>query len=81
MTPSLRPLHPDETFSRQMLDKFERVSTEGLIDSLLPGRPEALKARPDGTIMNGHHRVRIFRDRGVDALPREIVEPDAPPEY
>jgi hypothetical protein len=37
-----------------------------------------LKARPDGTILDGHHRVHVLRTRGenVDALPREILERD-----
>jgi len=34
-----------------------------------------LKARPDGTVIDLHHRVKILRDRGVDVhrLPREII--------
>jgi hypothetical protein len=35
----------------------------------------ALKARPDGTIIDGHHRIKVLRERGidVDGLPREMV--------
>ena len=35
--------------------------------------------RPDGTIVDGHHRIKILRDRGIDvnARPREIVETEA----
>jgi hypothetical protein len=52
------------------------MSTEALVNSLVPGQPGALKARPDGTMLDGHHRVHILRVRGldVDALPREIVD-------
>jgi hypothetical protein len=34
----------------------------------------ALKARPDGTVLDGHHRI-VLRERevGVDTLPREVV--------
>jgi hypothetical protein len=50
------------------------LSTDQLMKSLLPGRNECLKARPDGTILDGHHRLWVLRERGVniDALPREI---------
>ncbi len=49
-------------------------ATEELLESLLPGRLECLKARPDGMILDGHHRIKVLRERGtnVDALPREI---------
>lgn len=44
-----------------------------LIRSLCPGEPGALKVKPDGTIMDGHHRVYVLRERGldIDALPRK----------
>jgi hypothetical protein len=37
-----------------------------------------LKVRPDGTILDGHHRVHVLRGRGedVDALPREVRAKD-----
>jgi hypothetical protein len=43
------------------------------------GQQGSLKARPDGTIVDGHHRIKVLRDRGVDvdALPREIIPKDA----
>jgi hypothetical protein len=45
------------------------------VRSLAPGQANALKARPEGTLLEGHHRIHILRGRGVDvdALPREIV--------
>ncbi|MGH9643668.1 MAG: hypothetical protein ACRD3Q_14750, partial [Terriglobales bacterium] len=72
----LKPLHPDKALSPAKLAGMERLSTEVLEQSLLPGQPNCLKARPDGTILDGHHRIYILRKRGrdVDALPREIVE-------
>ncbi|MBZ5728306.1 MAG: hypothetical protein LAP87_25400 [Acidobacteriia bacterium] len=53
---------------------MERLSTDVLKLSLIPGQRDCLKARPDGTILDGHHRVYVLRRRGVDvdALPREI---------
>jgi hypothetical protein len=51
------------------------LSTAELIASLEPGRSGALKARPDGTILDGHHRIVVLRERkvSVDTLPREVV--------
>ena len=46
------------------------------MESLKPGQPNSLKTRPDGTVIEGHHRVKVLRDRGVDvdSLPREVIE-------
>jgi hypothetical protein len=54
---------------------MERRTTDVLRDSLLPGQKDSLKTRPDGTILDGHHRIYILHKRGVnvDALPREII--------
>jgi hypothetical protein len=74
--PPLKPLHPDDSLSPAKLNKYGQASTEELSDSLKPGQEGSLKARPDGTMIDGHHRVKILRDRGVDvdSLPREIIE-------
>ena len=71
----LKPLHPDSTLSASKLAIFERLTIEILVQSLVPGQRDCLKARPDGTILDGHHRIHVLRKRGVDvdALPREIV--------
>jgi hypothetical protein len=76
--PPLKPLHPDGSLNPSKLAKMERSSTEALLESLIPGLRDSLKARPDGTILDGHHRVYILRRRGihVDALPRDIVIKD-----
>jgi ParB-like chromosome segregation protein Spo0J len=78
--PQLRPLHPDESLSPAKLANYNRRTTTELIDSLRPGQSEALRVRPDGVILSGHHRVRILRIRGIDVdqLPREVVEKDTP---
>jgi len=74
-SPSLRPLHPDVLLSPAKLAERERRTTDFLQTSLLPGQKDCLKTRPDGTILDGHHRIYILRQRGVDvdALPREII--------
>ena len=75
--PPLKALHPDETLSKPKLIVFERMSTEALTQTLLPNQPDSLKVRPDGTILDGHHRQdskrprrgrRLFAARG--RLPR-----------
>ena len=73
---SLKPLHAEGSLSQPKLTAFRKLSTEDLIGSLRPGETGALKVKPDGTIMDGHHRVYVLRERGVDvdALPRESLE-------
>lgn len=73
--PPLKPLHTDESLIVGKLEKFRRLQTETIIASLAPKQDGALKARADGTILDGHHRIKILRERGfdVDVLPREIV--------
>jgi ParB-like chromosome segregation protein Spo0J len=77
--PPLKPLHADSSLIGSKLDKYGKLSDKELIDSLSPGQQDSLKARPDGTIVDGHHRIKILRDRGVDvdSLPREIIPKDA----
>jgi hypothetical protein len=73
--PPLKPLHPDSSLSPAKLAKYAKASTQALIDSLKPGQDGALKTRPDGTMVDVHHRIKILRERGieVDSLPREII--------
>jgi len=80
MQPPLVPLHADETLSPSKLAAYGRLSTTQLIESLESGQTGALKTRPDGTVLDGHHRIKILRDRGVevDSLPREVVPKDPP---
>lgn len=77
--PPLKPLHADSSLIESKLDKYGKLSDQELINSLQPGDRGSLKARPDGTIVDGHHRIKILRDRGVDvdSLPPEIIPKDA----
>jgi hypothetical protein len=79
--PPLKPLHADSSLIKSKLDMFGKLSNQELIDSLKPGQQGSLKVRPDGTIVDGHHRIKILRDRGVDvdSLPREIIPKDPMP--
>ena len=76
----LKMLHANEALNRVKLEKFSRLSDQELIASLTPGQDGSLKARPDGTVLDGHHRLKILRERGVDidALPREVIAKDSP---
>jgi hypothetical protein len=71
----LKPLHSDNALSKAKLQAMEKSDTDTIQRSLLPGNEHCLKARPDGTILDGHHRIKILRERGVDvnALPREVI--------
>lgn len=72
--PPLKPLHAGTSLNGVKLAQMERIPTEELMRSLIPGQKDCLKTRPDGTILDGHHRIHVLRQRGVDvdALPREV---------
>jgi hypothetical protein len=74
-TPPLKPLHRDESLLPLKLATIRSFTTSNIIDSLQPGQTGALKTRPDGTILDGHHRIYVLRERGVvvDDLPREVI--------
>ena len=72
----LKFLHPKTSLSLVKLDAFRRLSTDKRKASLHVGLAHSLKARPDGTLLDGHHRLTVLLERGVDiqALPRDIIE-------
>ena len=74
--PPLKFLHSESDLIELKLEYFRRVSTEDLIESLEPEQEGALKAKSDGTIMDGHHRIKVLGERSIDVnkLPREIWE-------
>jgi len=74
--PHLRFLRAETTLNHGKLTLFRRLSSEEIKSSLAPGRPGSLKARPDGTVLDGHHRLAILIERGEDIneLRREIME-------
>jgi hypothetical protein len=73
--PLLKPLHPETSLSLAKLAIFKKLSTDMLMQSLVPGHEHCLKTRPDGTILDGHHHVNVLmgRDIDADALPREVI--------
>jgi len=76
MLPRLQFLHSENLLNAVKLANFRQISTEALKSSLLPGQAGSLKARPDGTVLDGHHRLSILIERHEDihSLPREIIE-------
>lgn len=78
----LVPLHADETLIASKLDTYRKLSIQMLVESLTPGLKDSLKARPDGTMLDGHHRIKVLRERNVDVdlLPREVIEKEPLPE-
>ncbi len=77
--PRLKFLHSAGALSPVKLEVFRRLPTEAIVSSLHPGQPGSLKARPDGTVLDGHHRLSILVERGEDIqqLPREIIEKES----
>ena len=64
------------------VERIELVDVQGMPAGVIenkPGQSGSLKARPDGTVLDGHHRLKILRERGIDidALPREIIGRDS----
>jgi hypothetical protein len=76
--PPLKPLHSQSSLNNTKLATFEKLSTEILVASLAPRQQAGLKTREDGTILDGHHRITVLRNRGiaVDDLPRDVVLKD-----
>jgi len=74
--PPLSSLHAENSLRPDKLAKMRQASTETLLASLLPPLKDCLKTRRDGTILDGHHRVFVLRERGVevDQLPRDVIE-------
>ncbi|MBX9622732.1 MAG: hypothetical protein K2X82_02865 [Gemmataceae bacterium] len=79
MPPPLRPIHTDAVYQsgpgKLSLTYWRSRSTADILASLLPGRAEALRVKPDGRVMNGNTRLKVLAERGVDIdqLPREDV--------
>jgi hypothetical protein len=62
--------------NRVKLDMFRRLTSDELKSSLGLTQPGCLKTRPDGTVLDGHHRLNVLVERGEDIhqLPREIMK-------
>lgn len=72
----LKLLHAEDVLIELKLEFFRKLTTEALVESLIPDTAHGLKSKSDGTIMDGNHRVKVLLERGfdVDNLPCEIWE-------
>jgi hypothetical protein len=68
-------LHSEAILSQVKLERFRTLASAALIESLRPGQSGALRTRADGTVLEGHHRLVVLRERGIDidVLPREVL--------
>ena len=77
--PPLRPIHTDAVYqagpAKLPLGYWRSRPTAEILDTLVPGRVEALRVKPDWRVMNGNTRLKVLIERGVDVdgLPREEV--------
>jgi len=75
--PPLQLIHTDAVYlsgpGKLSLNYWRTRTTKEIEDSLRPGRPEALRVKPDGRVMNGNTRLKVLLERGedIDQLPRE----------
>ena len=74
----LKSLHPESSLNQPKLAQFDKLTTEELIESLSPGQEGALKVKRDGTVVDGHHRIKDRRV-DVDALPCELFDEEPLP--
>lgn len=81
-TPSIRRLHPDETYetdprAKRSLEYWRQRTTNEIIESLQPdpGNREGLTVKPDGIVVQGNTRLKVLEERGLDvnSLPRAIL--------
>lgn len=77
--PPLRLIHSDAVYAsgvgRLALRYWRTRPTGEILATLLPGRTEALRVKPDGRVMNWNTRLKVLIERGedIDSLPREDV--------
>lgn len=78
--PELRLIHSDETMekgvARFSLAFWRGKSNAEIIESLQTEKPEGLKIKTDGRILNGNVRCKVLLERNFDInqLDFEVVE-------
>ena len=75
MLPALKSIHRDDQLLLLKLTWLRSQTTAWIVQSLSLHQHDCLKTRPDGTILDGNHRIKVLRERGydIDALPRDII--------
>ncbi|MDG4558494.1 MAG: RHS repeat-associated core domain-containing protein [Candidatus Contendobacter sp.] len=77
--PALQRIHSAETLTtgsaKYSTESIRKMSTEDIVESLMPGSAEPLKVKPDGRVFDGNTRVFVLQERGYDVntLPRAII--------
>jgi hypothetical protein len=73
--PPLRLLHDVKSLNKLKLEAYRKLPTETLVQSLAVNREGALKVRPDGTVLDGNHRIYVLKERkyDVDSFPRMLI--------
>lgn len=66
MVQKLRRLHRDEALRKSSLEYWRKQSNESIVSSLTSGGEEHLTIRPDGTILQGNHRIKVLEERSYD---------------
>jgi hypothetical protein len=70
----LKFLHDEDSISRASQDYWRKKSTAEIMEDL---QKNPISVRPDGTILNGNHRLRVLQERGIDIdsldIPKQIV--------
>jgi hypothetical protein len=64
--PELTPLHGNDTLNKDTLDYWRKQSDDNIVKSLTSGGDEQLTIRPDGTVLQGNHRITVLKERGYD---------------
>jgi hypothetical protein len=64
--PKLKLLHSQSTLDQSKLDYWRGKRTDEIIRSLTTEGRDKLEIRPDGTVLDGNHRVQVLIERGYD---------------
>jgi hypothetical protein len=59
-------LHPHGSLKPSIIEGIRKQSTEQIVNDLKRVGPNQLKLRPDGTVLDGNHRVKVLEERGFD---------------
>jgi RHS repeat-associated protein len=64
--PAIRRLHGDSSLKPTTLEHYRKQSTEQIVKDLKTPGADQLKLRPDGTVLDGNHRIKVLEERGYD---------------
>ena len=62
----LKRMHPDSSLRPTSLNHWRGKSNDDIVESLLKSGDEKLTIRPDGTVLQGNHRIKVLEERGFD---------------